>query len=685
MEKTLFNQVGEVKGKQSSKQDSFSFQFTPQNDNLKRTRGSLFTLVTVKGEAENKYEKASQLYQLFQSSYYAKASGSVINSLSETLDHVQKEYVEKVSQEEKLNFALVAAVFWGSVLYIAKFADNLVYVARNGKLKKLDFNKVASGVLEDQDTVLLASDSFETIAVEDLSGHLNHEKFEDVLANIDKSSAPVEGAVSLVIRLSVNAPEENAQLAIAEVDEKGEVEEKAEETPTEPEPLPENVEADKEEQPVVEESIEKSESTVKEEEYLPQKKEKPLDKVKGVFSGLGSKLVPTIKERGQSLLQTLAKPWRKAQPGELVDHVAVRRARIMQIVGVIVAVFLISIILGVAGSRNGQNQEKNNTLIASAETKLEQARNFKTIDPNRAKNLVEAAKKDLTEAKKSGSEKDKISQLEKEAASLIAEITRSYLVENIESLYDFSKLSSGAKVERLALLEGVILATDQKTNSLYTFSIASKEGKKLQGDYEGPKQAAAYPAGFYVQASDGIFKVDKNNFRVTNVASSANWGEIVAAAAFQSQSNLYLLDRDKNEIWRYVNNGTGLAAGRAYLTGQKPDLKEATAIAIDDLVWVTTSKGTIYKISRGQTQEFSLSNISEPFGEVVDLYKTGDTKNMYLLDSGKGKIVVVSADGVYQKQFSAKELHEATSLVVDEAAEIAYVSANGKLYTLSLR
>src|SRR5437868_4710280 len=122
MEKTLYNQVGGIKGKETENQDSFSFQFTPQNENLKRTRGSLFSLVTVLGSATEKLEKAKGFYHAFQSSYYAKSSGSIIKSLSDTLDQIDLEF----NKEGEVKFSLTAAVLWGSVLYLAKLGEGTV-------------------------------------------------------------------------------------------------------------------------------------------------------------------------------------------------------------------------------------------------------------------------------------------------------------------------------------------------------------------------------------------------------------------------------------------------------------------------------------------------------------------------------------------------------------------------------
>ena len=77
--------------------------------------------------------------------------------------------------------------------------------------------------------------------------------------------------------------------------------------------------------------------------------------------------------------------------------------------------------------------------------------------------------------------------------------------------------------------------------------------------------------------------------------------------------------------------------------------------------------------------------MQEAFSNVVDIYTDSDSKNLYLLDQGKGRIVVISKDGVYQAQYSNDQLHQATSLVANESQKTAYVSVNGKIFSVALK
>lgn len=671
MDKALFNQVGEVKGEVSDSADSFSFQFTPQNENLRRTRGSLFTLVTIIGKADSKIDKAKAYYHAFQSSYYAKATGSIINGLSETLDHVEKEFARKEGEEE-VKYSLVAAVFWGAVLYLAKIGSNSVFVSRAGKLKKLDFTKVASGVLEDQDTVCLATESFSnSINQEELAELLGAEKFETVLEKIDKRIAEIEGAVCDVIRLSVNAPEETiVPTQIGEVDEKGDLD------------LPKEPTSGEDANPQEENQTEESISQVASVNQAIPLQTKQTNNLLTTAKKLGQNLLTALVTVIKPLVSWFLKPWRKTPPGDHVDHVAIRRQRIIQVVVIIVIVLFGSLIFSLTTGANNKNQEKISTLISSAKQNLTEAKSIKSIDPNRATSLVNQAKKSTEQAKKLDPKNKEVTDLESEEASLLAEINRSYNLSKLKTVADFTKITKEVKLSRLSLRDNIILATDKDNNNIFSLDLTSQNVSQVEGSFTKPNNLASYSNGFYIQTDSGIVKLDQNN-KASSIANGSTWGEIVGAATYQN--NLYLLDKGKEEVWKYIATSTGLASPRAYLQGEKPNLKDAAAIAIDGFVWLTTKKGEIFKIAVGKKQEFSLTNMQEAFSNVTDIYTDSDSKNLYLLDSGKGRVVVVSKDGVYQSQYSSSELHQATSLVVYETQKTAYVAVNGKILSVSLK
>lgn len=668
MEKTLYNQVGEIKGASSETEDSFSFQFTPQNENLKRTRGALFTLISISGKTDERYDKAKNIYHQFQSSYYAKSSGSILHGLSDTLEQLVKGTLKKEA-EQGLQISIIAAVFWGTVVYLSKHGSGAVFVSRADKVKKLEFAKVASGVLEDQDTVCLASEKFvDAIALEELTQALTKEKFEDSLKTLDQKIEKTAGAVCDVIRLSVNAPAEVAQpLEIAPIDDKGEMEPQVATEELE-EVTHEEIPEDQEE--IATHSQTSPESSIDPFEQRPVSKPNQLK---------------IVLEKAQSSLgvgfSKISKPWKKSQPGEHYDPVAIRRARIMQIVVAIILLFVVSVGFGVISKGSEQKSSQITELISSIEKNLNEASNIKAIDPTRALTLVDQSQKDLQEVKRKDPDNSKIKSLEEKSSDLEAEITKTTIVKDLDTVFDFTKIKKDTSISDMAILGNQILLADNSQGFLYKLTLGSNEAAEVSG-VSSPQTVTAYSGGFYLTGQSGISKADPN-LKISSVGTNANWGKIVSSATYQS--NLYLLDSEKNEIWRYLATSVGLGTAKAYISGDKPDMSQAVAIAIDGQVWVASKKGEIYKFSAGKKQnDFTIVGLADYIGELSDMYTSSTTKNHYFLDKGKARVISTDKTGIYQAAYANEQLHKADQLLVDEESRVVYFTAEGKLYKFTL-
>ncbi len=673
MAKNQFNQVGEVKGKPGVDQEAFSFQFTPQNENLRRTRGSLFTLVNLKGKTDEPFEKAKTFYHAFQSSYYAKVNGSIINSLSETVDQLEKDFAKK--ENEILEYSLVAAVLWGAVLYLVKSGSGGVWISRGEKLRKLDFNKVASGILEDQDTICLTDQNFnEAVSEEELGSFLALEKFTDVLEKIDSKIKQIAGTTCLVVRLAAGSEGEgsggeggNEELTIADINNDGETQVSQE--------VKEEVTG--EEEVVTEEKM--PETAVVAESapaHFPPEIKPKTDRLAFL-----TPLIESLTKFGQKFAARVAAPWKKPTPGELVDHVAIRRQRLGQVVIVVVLILVLSIGRSFLSHGSSTQKDKVSQLISSATSQLSEAKNIKTIDPNRAKTLISGAQSDLAAAKKIDSKNKEVSSLETQASELIAEVTRSFQTK-LTTVFDFSKVISGANLTAVALSGSTITVTDTTKNSVYQLDLTTSSGSKVDGSFTSPGAVAGYSSGFYIQNANEVDSL-KNGGSPVRVGDGSVWGKIVSGATYQA--NLYLLDSEKKEIWRYLSTGAGLASPKAYTAADKPDLARATGIAIDDYVWVVTKDGVVYKFAQGKKQEFSFSNFTGTFSDVVAIFTDSESKNIYILDRGSKSLVVFDKNGVYQAAYANDSLEKASGVVVQEAAKTAYIAVGSKIVSLSLR
>lgn len=155
------------------------------------------------------------------------------------------------------------------------------------------------------------------------------------------------------------------------------------------------------------------------------------------------------------------------------------------------------------------------------------------------------------------------------------------------------------------------------------------------------------------------------------------------------EGNLYVLDTDKNQIWRYKPSGEGYPnLPEAYLAPSLRLPPQATDMAIDGDVYVTTLNGQILKYTEGQTGTFQIKGLGEPPRQpsLVTVDANAQDSSVYVVDQATSRILQFRPDGLFVRQFRADgpAFVNIQDLAVDEQNDRLYVISAGVLYTALL-
>ena len=162
------------------------------------------------------------------------------------------------------------------------------------------------------------------------------------------------------------------------------------------------------------------------------------------------------------------------------------------------------------------------------------------------------------------------------------------------------------------------------------------------------------------------------------------WGEIGDLAAFAQ--NLYLLDKTNGQILKYVGVEDGFSSPRNYLVKDiKPDFSKSLSLTIDGSVWVLNSDNTVAKFVQGNPQNFNITGVEPSLTSPTKIFASEDTKNVYFLESGKNRVVVLDKDGVYQAQYLWDGISTVTDLIALEDSKNILLIAGPKIYSLNLK
>jgi hypothetical protein len=152
---------------------------------------------------------------------------------------------------------------------------------------------------------------------------------------------------------------------------------------------------------------------------------------------------------------------------------------------------------------------------------------------------------------------------------------------------------------------------------------------------------------------------------------------------------LYTLDSNAQQIMKYEPVDAGYPnAPTPYLAEAHPELAQATDMAIDGSIYVTTSDGKILKYAEGKPAAFELKGLGEPLQRptIIAVDQNVQDSSLYVIDQALQRIVQLRADGLFVRQFRADDaaLDNVQDLLVDEQNNRLYVISKGAVYTLAL-
>jgi len=132
--------------------------------------------------------------------------------------------------------------------------------------------------------------------------------------------------------------------------------------------------------------------------------------------------------------------------------------------------------------------------------------------------------------------------------------------------------------------------------------------------------------------------------------------------------NVYVLDLDQSEIWKYPTLGDEFGSRRRWLAaGITPDLSKVVDMKVVGDIWLLTSSGKLERYSRGAPTKFEvvgLPTTSEENRFVEPSAMWVDEEAVYVLENGASRVVVIGEDGIYKAQYLNAEFKNAQDIVV---------------------
>lgn len=251
----------------------------------------------------------------------------------------------------------------------------------------------------------------------------------------------------------------------------------------------------------------------------------------------------------------------------------------------------------------------------------------------------------------------------------------------LETVMDLEWLRSGMVGTRLALLDGKLVVLDTQGDRLVVVDPGKKSGQVIAGqsDIGDAKLVATYPGKITVLSDKGLIECGVAG-SCKSVVSEAGSGKDMAMFA----GNVYLLT--DAGISRFQVTDSGFSEAQDWLAeGEDTSVfGKSVSFAIDAFVWVGLADGLVAKYNRGVKENFTMLDLDKPVSSNPIIYTDEEAENLYILDKGNGRVVVVDKTGAYKSQYPSDQAREAADLVVDEVGSKGYLLVGSKIWQIAL-
>ncbi len=319
---------------------------------------------------------------------------------------------------------------------------------------------------------------------------------------------------------------------------------------------------------------------------------------------------------------------------------------------IIGVVFIASIFLAVKKQNDAKTQALFNQVYSPAQKKYDEGQSLLELNQNLAHDSFAAAQKILEDGKSKFPEKSKE---EEQVLTLLQKVNQA-----------------------LSASSGVNLITAQSVDSKVS-SILSAEIKNSKASYFTQDDKNIYFAD-----SNGISSEPKAGGKTKVIIESSDLPKNIGGLGVYI-GNVYVLDKDGKQINKFVQTSSGFGQANYFAGDSSPDLSNATSIAIDGSIWILFKDGTIEKFTKGKADTFSITGLDKGFSSPTRIYTAVDFDNVYILDSGNSRVVVLDKTGNYKAQYQTDILKNASDFEVLEKDKKIYVLSSDKIYQIDLK
>ncbi|MCJ7827781.1 hypothetical protein MUP65_01390, partial [Patescibacteria group bacterium] len=251
----------------------------------------------------------------------------------------------------------------------------------------------------------------------------------------------------------------------------------------------------------------------------------------------------------------------------------------------------------------------------------------------------------------------------------------------LTEVFDLKSISAQAEGEGLVFVNNQLYLADQSGSFWYRvepefgrgepIAVGEKIGRFDSFGLENRRLYALNQEGVWEVAGDASVMVIDQELKGNELLAGFN-------------SNLYLLDREDWEVYRFMATEEGFGSELRWLQEAVKEAVWPVRMVIDGQIWVLDEEGQLFVLSQGVGRLVDLDSPRLPLEKVVDFTLSGDQKRLFVLDGPTQRLLVYTQSGEYQAQYAWAESIEASQITVNGEGRLIWLLGGSKIYQLEI-
>ena len=262
------------------------------------------------------------------------------------------------------------------------------------------------------------------------------------------------------------------------------------------------------------------------------------------------------------------------------------------------------------------------------------------------------------------------------------------LTEPLE-LVDLSLIDEDVQTQGCAKINDNLYVFNPKNNYIYAIDLQKKEAEIIN------KASAnvGYLEKIYQWDNDSLVGYDKNQnliefntidneLSLLTLITDYKTDEVTDMQIYNRR--LYVLRPSINQIYKYQKIMDGFGKEEGWIKNENVDISESLSLTIDGAIYILQKNGQIIKLYEGQRTNFNLNEIRPKLSleKGGKIFTNDELDNLYVLDKGTQRIIVLNKTGGLIQQFISDSFNELKDFAVSDKENKIWALNKSKIFEI---